>query len=260
MSIRVTITGADGRMGRALLEAVHGSPDHLLAGATERADHPLVGLPFHDLVLRGALEEALDVDVVVDFTAPEASMAHARACAARGVPLVVGTTGFSRVQQAELGQLATRIPVVSAPNMSVGVNLLFGLAARAAKVLGEAFDVEIVEAHHRHKKDAPSGTALRLGESVAAALGRDLSQELVTGRSGMTGERGRSDIAIHAIRGGDVVGDHTVLFLGDGERVELTHKASTRGNFARGALRAAFWVVGRPPGLYDMADVLGLAS
>jgi 4-hydroxy-tetrahydrodipicolinate reductase len=176
------------------------------------------------------------------------------------VPLVVGTTGFSRAQQAELAQLAGRIPVVSAPNMSIGVNLLFRLAARAAEVLGESFDVEIVEAHHRHKKDAPSGTALRLAESVAHALGRDLSKELVTGRSGLTGERERSNIAVHAVRGGDVVGDHTVFFLGDGERVELTHKASSRGNFARGALRAASWVVGRGPGLYDMADVLGLAS
>ena len=260
MPTRVTITGADGRMGRALVEAIAASPDHHLAGATERSGHPLIGLAFHDVVLRGTLGEALEADVVIDFTAPEASLAHARACALRGVPLVVGTTGFSASQKAELGAIAARIPVVSAPNMSVGVNLLFGLAARAAKVLGDSYDVEIVEAHHRHKKDAPSGTALGLAESVAGALGRDLGRELVTGRSGLTGARERSNIAIHAVRGGDVVGDHTVMFLGDGERVELTHKASTRGNFAKGALRAASWVVGRAPGLYDMADVLGLSS
>ena len=196
-------------------------------------------------------------DVVIDFTTPAASLAHAKACAARKVALVVGTTGFSAQAKAELAGFAATIPILMAPNMSVGVNVLFRLVAEAARALGSAYEVEIFELHHRNKKDAPSGTALRLAEVAAHALGLDPQTAAVYDRHGDTGERKPGTIGLQTLRGGDVVGEHTVLFLADGERLELTHRATSRENFARGAVRAARFLVGKPPGLYDMQDVLG---
>ena len=202
------------------------------------------------LALTGARAE-----VVIDFTSAEASLVHARLCAERGVPIVVGSTGFSLVQRSELKALSHKVALVVSPNTSIGVNLVVQMAGLLARALGEGFDVEVVETHHRMKKDAPSGTALRLAEELASALGRT-SADFTLGRQGQVGQRQKREIGVQAIRGGDVVGDHTVLFLGDGERVELTHRATSRDTFALGALRAARWVVGRAPGLYDMLDVL----
>jgi len=196
--------------------------------------------------------------VLIDFTSPAATLAHAAACAASGRALVVGTTGLTAAQKAELAGAAARTPVLFAANMSVGVTLCLALLRQAAQVLGDDFDVEIIEAHHRHKVDAPSGTALRMGEVVAEALGRNLADCAVYGREGQTGARDRRTIGFATVRGGDIVGDHTVLFAGEGERIEITHKASSRLTFARGALRAAAWLAGQPAGLYDMQDVLGL--
>lgn len=257
---RIVVTGIAGRMGGEIAKAVRETVGAQFVAGTIRRGGPAaevserLGLPVDD-----SLEAALDrgADVVIDFTAPEATAEHARICADRGKALVVGTTGLSPEQKGELLGLSARIPMVVAPNMSVGVNLLLRLAAEAARVLGEGYDVEIVEAHHRHKKDAPSGTALRIAEVVAEALGRDLAKDATYGRHGMTGPRPRSEIGIQTVRGGDVVGEHTLFFLGEGERLELTHRASSRGAFARGAVRAALWAVGRAPGLYDMQDVLG---
>jgi 4-hydroxy-tetrahydrodipicolinate reductase len=197
-------------------------------------------------------------DVVVDFTTHEASARHAEACADRGVALVIGSTGFTVEAKARVAAAARRIPVVLSPNMSVGVNVLFELVRQAAQVLGDAYDVEIVEIHHKKKRDAPSGTAVRLGEVAAEALGRDPKDAFAFARHGIMGERPPWQIGVQTLRGGDVVGEHTVYFCGEGERLELTHRATSRDQFARGAVRAAQWVPGRPAGLYDMADVLGL--
>jgi 4-hydroxy-tetrahydrodipicolinate reductase len=195
---------------------------------------------------------------VVDFTAFEVSARHAEVCAGRGVALVIGSTGFTAEARARVSEAARKVPLVLSPNMSVGVNVLFSLVEQAARVLGDAYDVEIVEMHHKMKKDAPSGTAVRLAEVAAGALGRDPRKDLAYARHGMIGERPPRQIGVQTLRGGDVVGEHTVFFAGQGERLELTHRATSREQFARGALRAAAWVVGRPPGLYDMQDVLGL--
>jgi 4-hydroxy-tetrahydrodipicolinate reductase len=197
-------------------------------------------------------------DAIVDFTRPEGTLAHLDACVAAGKRAVVGTTGFSAEEKARVVAAAKNIPIVMAPNFAVGVNVTFKLAEIAARILGDGYDVEIVEAHHRHKVDAPSGTALRLGEAVAAALGRDLAACAVYGREGITGERDAKTIAFHAIRGGDIVGEHTVIFAGEGERVEVTVRSGSRMTYAAGALRAAKWLQARGPGLYDMFDVLGL--
>jgi 4-hydroxy-tetrahydrodipicolinate reductase len=213
-----------------------------------------LGVPISDDPVR-ALER---VDVLVDFTRPDASLSYLEACRQTGRKMVIGTTGFDDAGKRRIAAAARDTAIVFAPNMSVGVNLCFRLLDIAARVLGDDVDVEIVEAHHRHKVDAPSGTALRMGEVVAAALGRDLADVAVYGRQGVTGERPSRSIGFATLRGGDIVGDHTVLFAGDGERVEITHKASSRMNFARGALRAAQWLTGRPVGLFDMQDVLGL--
>ena len=257
--VRVVVTGIAGRMGRAIAEAIDAMDGIRFVAGTIRRGGNAAGLSDRlAMPVDDSLEAALDrgADAVIDFTTPEASMEHARICAARGAALVVGTTGFSPEQKAALTAAAGRIPIVLAPNMSVGVNLLFRLAAEAARTLGDAYDVEIVEAHHRHKKDAPSGTALRLAEVVAGALGRDFDDVACYGRRGITGPRPPQEIGIQTVRGGDVVGEHTLLFLGEGERVELVHRASSRGAFAAGAVRAAVWAVGRAPGLYDMQDVL----
>jgi 4-hydroxy-tetrahydrodipicolinate reductase len=264
--LKVVIAGCSGRMGHALLEAVFADTELSLHGALDRADSQQIGrdageqfgkktgvLISHDV--RAALKGA---DVLVDFTRPEPSLLYLAACQEVGVNMVVGTTGFTVEQKALITNAAENISVVFAPNMSVGVTLLINLVQAAAKVLNEGFDIEVIEAHHRHKVDAPSGTALRLGEAAASALGRNLEECAIYGREGVTGERDPSTIGFATVRGGDVVGDHTVLFAGIGERVELTHKASSRATFALGALRAGKYMQGKKSGLFDMQDVLGL--
>jgi len=240
--------------------------DMVLAGVAERPDHDLVGQDV-SVVVGGAATGVLisaeigpDADVVVDFTVPASTAALARRCAEIGAALVSGTTNLTDEQRRRLEDAAERVPVVWAPNMSVGVNLLFQVAGSVAKALGDEYDVEIVEIHHRFKRDAPSGTARRLAEKVAEGLGRDLADCAVHGRHGDVGERTPAEIGIHAVRGGDVVGDHTVIFAALGERIELVHRAHSRDVFVRGALRAARWVAGKPAGLYSMGDVLGLGA
>ncbi|XXF76770.1 4-hydroxy-tetrahydrodipicolinate reductase [Myxococcaceae bacterium GXIMD 01537] len=266
--IRTVITGAAGRMGRTLVRLVRDTPGFELVGATGRPGSASIGqdaglaagLGPLGVTVVDDLGRALDAgaQAVIDFTGAQATVVHARLCAARGVPLVVGSTGLEPSATAEVAAAAKSIPVVMAPNMSVGVNVVIQVAAQLARVLGEGFDVEVLEAHHRMKKDAPSGTALRLAEALVEALERDPQKDLTYARHGLVGARPAREIGVQTLRGGDVVGEHTVYFLGDGERVELTHRATSRDQFARGALRAAAWLVGRPAGLYDMADVLGL--
>jgi 4-hydroxy-tetrahydrodipicolinate reductase len=264
--LKVVIAGCSGRMGHALLEGVFADAELALHGALDRADSPQIGrdageqfgkksgvLISHDVdaALKGA-------DVLVDFTRPEPSLVYLAACQKAGVNMVIGTTGFTSEQKDIIAKVAKDISVVFAPNMSVGVTLLINLVQAAAKVLSEGYDIEVIEAHHRHKVDAPSGTALRLGEAAASALGRNLEECAIYGREGVTGERDPSTIGFATVRGGDVVGDHTVLFAGIGERVELTHKASSRATFALGALRAGKFMQDKNSGLFDMQDVLGL--
>ncbi len=264
MTTRIAVTGVTGRMGAALVRTVRDDPKAKLVGGTERKGHAAVGLDVGLAAHLGALEAPVvdelpqllkGCDVVIDFTSPEASLEHAAACANAGVALVVGSTGFSDEAKRVIGRHALKIPVVMSPNMSIGVNLMIEVAAELARRLGEGFEVDILEAHHRMKKDSPSGTALRLGEEIARALGRT-PEDFRQSRVGQIGERPRKEIGIQALRGGDVVGEHTVYFFGEGERLELTHRASSRDQFARGAVRAAKWVVGKPPGLYGMSDVL----
>jgi dihydrodipicolinate reductase len=264
--LKTVIAGVSGRMGRALLEAVAADPGCALHGALDRAGSRAVGQDagiytggHAGVTITDQTAAALaDADVLVDFTRPEATFAYIDACRKAGVKLIIGTTGFDAAGKAAIEEAAGDIGIVFAPNFSVGVNLLMKLAETAASVLSEGYDIEIVEAHHRHKVDAPSGTALGIGQAVAGALGRDLKTCAVYGREGVTGERKPETIGFATVRGGDIVGDHTLLFAGVGERVELTHKASSRATFAQGALRAAKWLQGRGPGLYDMRDVLGL--
>lgn len=263
--VKTVITGVTGRMGEMLVKLVRDTEGFSLSGGTEKKGSPAVGLDVGLACHLGMLEvpcvdslaDALDgANVVIDFTTPEASVAHARACAARKVPLVVGSTGFSADAKGEIAEAARSIPVVMSPNMSIGVNLVIEIAALLATRLGRDFDIDVLEAHHRHKKDAPSGTALRLADEIAKALLRR-PEEIRTSRVGAIGERRREEIGVQTLRGGDVVGEHTVYFFGDGERIELTHRATSREQFGRGALRAAKWIQGRAPGLYGMADVLG---
>lgn len=242
--IRVAVAGASGRMGRMLIEAVEAAPDCSLAGTLD--------------IGRDIASNLATAQVLIDFTRPEGTMAHLAACRERGVKMVIGTTGFSDAQKAEIAALAKHIALMVAPNMSVGVNVVLRLLDTAARALAEGYDIEIVEAHHRHKVDAPSGTALKMGEVVAAALGRDLKQHAVYGREGVTGERDPSTIGFATVRGGDIVGDHTVMFCGTGERIEIAHKSSSRATYAQGALRAARFLMNKPNGLFDMNDVLGL--
>jgi 4-hydroxy-tetrahydrodipicolinate reductase len=266
MSVQIVIAGVSGRMGRALLEAVVDDADCALHAAIDRPGSPLVGQDAG--VAWGAASGVAVADqpavalqgahALIDFTRPEATFGYLDACVAAGVPLVIGTTGFDEAGRSRIAKAAQQIPIVFAPNMSVGVNLLLKLAELAAQVLQDGYDIEIIEAHHRHKIDAPSGTALGLGQAVARAIDRDLANCAVYGREGVTGERDPKTIGFATVRGGDIVGDHTLLFAGIGERVELTHKASSRATFALGALRAAKWLQGRTPGLYDMRDVLNL--
>jgi len=264
--VKIAIAGAAGRMGRTLVEAVLRSGDLSLGAALEAAGHPRLGhdageplgTPCGVRITEDVAAAVAAADCLIDFTAPPATLAHAAACAAAGRAIVIGTTGFSPEEKARVVAAAGRIPIAMAPNFAIGVNVVCKLAEVAARILGDGYDVEIVEAHHRHKVDAPSGTALRLGEAVAAALGRDLGAVAVHGREGITGARGAKEIAFHAIRGGDLVGEHTVLFAGEGERVEVTVRSGSRMTYAQGALRAARWLRGKPAGLYDMFDVLGL--
>jgi 4-hydroxy-tetrahydrodipicolinate reductase len=252
-------------MGKVLLEAIEQSPDCVLHGALERSGSVFIGRPASvlggsgDVLVTDDMVTALTgADALIDFTRPEGTLAHLALCRTLGVNIIIGTTGFDVEQKQAISAAGQDIGVVFAPNMSVGVNLSFKLLEIAARVLNEGYDIEVVEAHHRHKVDAPSGTALRMGEVVAAALGRNLSECAVYGREGVTGERDPSTIGFATVRGGDIVGDHTVMFAGIGERVEITHKASSRMTFAQGALRAARFLAVSPAGDYDMQDVLGL--
>lgn len=265
---RVAVAGATGRMGHMLIEAVHAAPDCILVGALDRADSPALGQDagafagWASGVPVGAdLAAGLaDAQCLIDFTRPEATLAHLAACRAQGVSLVIGTTGFSAAEKARIAEAAQDIAIVLAPNMSVGVNVLMRLLDVAARSLATGYDIEIIEAHHRHKVDAPSGTALAMGAAAARALGRDLAQVAVYGRHGTTGERDPAAIGFTAVRGGDIVGDHTALFAGTGERIEITHRAASRLTYAQGALRACRFLSGRAKGLYDMQAVLGLAT
>ena len=244
MPIRVAVAGASGRMGQMLIEAVGAADDMALAGTLD------VGLD-----TRAGLANA---QVLIDFTRPEGTLAHLAVCRELGVNAVIGTTGFSDAQKDEIKAHAQHIAIMMAPNMSVGVNVVFKLLDMAARALHEGYDIEIIEAHHRHKVDAPSGTALKMGEVVAAALGRDLKDCAVYAREGVTGERDPSSIGFATVRGGDIVGDHTVMFAGTGERIEITHRSNSRAGYAQGSLRAARFLAGRQSGLFGMNDVLGL--
>lgn len=265
--LRVAIAGCTGRMGHMLIEAVLAADDCVLAGALDRDGSPALGQDAtaflgkaSGVTITSDLHAGLKgADCLIDFTRPEGTMAHLAVCRELGVKLVIGTTGFSGEQKAAIGAAAQDIAVVMAPNMSVGVNVVLRLLDTAARALKEGYDIEIVEAHHRHKVDAPSGTALKMGEVVAAAIGRDLKDCAVYGREGVTGERDPSTIGFATVRGGDVVGDHTVMFMGTGERIEITHKSSSRATYAQGSLRAVRFLAGKASGLYGMDDVLGFA-
>lgn len=264
---RIAVMGAAGRMGKTLIEAVQLAPGAGLTAAIDRPDSTLVGADAGELAALGRIGVPLsgdvakvgeEFDVLIDFTHPTVTLKNLAFCRKAGKAMVIGTTGFSPEEKALLAEAGNDIPIVFAANFSVGVNLCLKLLDTAARVLGDDVDIEIMEAHHRHKVDAPSGTAVRMGEVVANALGRDLKQVAVYGREGQTGARERQTIGFATVRAGDVVGDHTVLFAADGERVEITHKASSRMTFAKGAVRAALWLDGRAPGFYDMQDVLDL--
>ncbi len=263
---RIGVVGAGGRMGRMLIEAVLKGEGVLLGAAFDVPGSPaigknageLVGLPADVLITDDVAAGLKQIDVLIDFTRPQGTLVHLELCRQAGVGMVIGTTGFEADGKAAIAAAARDIPVVFAPNMAVGVNVVFKLLDMAARIMNQGYDIEVVEAHHRMKIDAPSGTALRMGEVVAAALGRDLEECAIYGREGVTGERDPSTIGFATVRGGDIVGDHTVMFCGIGERVEITHKASSRMPYALGSLRAARFMAGRKNGLFDMQDVLGL--
>lgn len=257
--IRVVIAGAGGRMGRALVEAAQLDRSLEIAAALDAPGSASLGSRIGGVEVTPDVARAVSAaDVFVDFTRPEGTLAHLAACLEAGRAMVIGTTGFSAAQRGQIEAGARRVPVVMAPNFAIGVNVVFKLAETAARILGDDFDVEILEAHHRHKVDAPSGTALKLGEVVASALHRRLDDVAVHGRHGETGERPVKAIGFHAVRGGDIVGEHTVIFAGTGERVEVAVRSQSRATYALGALRAAKWLHGRGAGMYDMADVLDL--
>jgi 4-hydroxy-tetrahydrodipicolinate reductase len=242
--LRIAVAGASGRMGQMLIEAVGQADDMTLSGKLDLGLDTRAGLA--------------NAQVLIDFTRPEGTLAHLQVCRELGVAAVIGTTGFSEAQKAEIAGHAQHLAIMMAPNMSVGVNVVFKLLDMAARALNEGYDIEIIEAHHRNKIDAPSGTALAMGEVVAKALGRKLADNAVFGREGITGVRDPSTIGFATVRGGDIIGDHTVLFAGIGERIEITHKSSSRATYAQGSLRAARFLAHSGPGLYDMNDVLGL--
>ena len=263
---RVAVAGASGRMGHMLIEAIRASDDCRLAGALDVPSSPAIGNDAcaflghaSGVAVTPDLDTGLrDARVLIDFTRPEGTMAHLAACRRLGVGMVIGTTGLSEAQKAQIADAAKSIPIMFAPNMSVGVNVTLKLLQMAARALSTGYDIEIIEAHHRHKVDAPSGTALKMGEVIAEAIGRDLKSCAVYAREGVTGERDPSTIGFSTIRGGDIVGDHTVLFAGTGERIEITHKSASRATYAQGSLRAVRFLAGKKNGLYDMFDVLGL--
>ena len=265
-TLRIAIAGASGRMGRMLIEAVNNAPDATLAGALDVPGSPALGADASaflgvnsGVAITADLHAGLkDAHYLIDFTRPEGTLAHLQVCRELGVKMIIGTTGFTEAQKAEITDAARDIAIMMSPNMAVGVNVVFKLLAQAAKALKEGYDIEIIEAHHRHKVDAPSGTALKMGEVVAEAVGRNLQECAVYGREGVTGERDPSTIGFATIRGGDVVGDHTVLFAGIGERIEITHKSSSRATYVQGSLRAVRFLSHQPHGLFDMDDVLGL--
>ncbi len=265
--IKAIVTGAAGRMGCSIIRAIHQTDGIEVVGAVERDGHPLFGRDAGEVAGLGpmkvrivyGLENILErADVVIDFTTPQATIANMEKVTTSGKAWVIGSTGFTKEEEDNLRRLTGKFPCVFSPNMSVGVNILFRIIQDVAKVLGDDYDVEIIEAHHRHKKDAPSGTAMKMAQVVANSLGRDLSVVGKFSRHGITGERDRKEIGVQSIRAGDIVGDHTVMFCGTGERIEITHRAQSRDNFAIGAVRAAMWVVKQKPGMYDMMDVLGL--
>lgn len=265
--VRVAVIGAAGRMGRALIQAITEGEGVVLTAAIDRPGNSLIGTDAGEMAAIGKLGVSVadsleavqdDFDVLIDFTAPAATVANARFCAEHGKKMAIGTTGLNDDEKAQLAESAQKTAIMFAPNMSMGVNLCFKLLEIAAKVLGDEVDIEVLESHHRHKVDSPSGTALRMGEVVAETLGRDLKQVAVYGREGQDGPRDRNTIGFATVRAGDIVGEHTVMFAADGERVEITHKATSRMNFARGAVRACRWLDGKASGLYDMQDVLGL--
>ncbi len=265
--VRTIITGAAGRMGMRLVALTQETEGLSLTGAIERKEHPALGQdagePAHigktGILLSDDLQACLaQSDVVIDFTSPSSCLAHLDQVVKASKAMVIGTTGFSDQELTQLKALATKIPCVFSPNMSVGINVLVNTIGKIAKALGETYNIEVIEAHHNKKKDAPSGTALKLAEALADGMGWNLEEVGVYARHGMTGERKTKEIGIQTIRAGDIVGDHTILFAGPGERIEITHRAHTRDTFARGALRAVEWVAHKPPGLYSMADVLGL--
>jgi 4-hydroxy-tetrahydrodipicolinate reductase len=266
MTHTIAIAGASGRMGQMLIEAVRAADDCRLGGALDMAGSPALGQdagafsgqPTGVLITSDLQQGLKGCDVLIDFTRPEGTLAHLRVCRELGVAVVIGTTGFTDAQKVEIAEASKDIAVVMAPNMSVGVNVTLKLLEMAAKALSTGYDIEIVEAHHRHKVDAPSGTALKMGEVIAGALGRDLKECAVYERYGVTGERDPSSIGFATIRGGDIVGDHTVLFAGTGERIEISHKSSSRATYTQGSLRAARFLAGRKAGLFDMFDVLNL--
>ncbi|RZJ14357.1 MAG: 4-hydroxy-tetrahydrodipicolinate reductase [Acidovorax sp.] len=263
---RVAVAGASGRMGRMLIEAIRATDDLVLAGAMDVPASPGIGSDAtaflghaSGVAITADIAAGLkNADVLIDFTRPEGTLAHLAVCSELGVKAVIGTTGFSDAQKAEIAAHAQRTAIVMAPNMSVGVNVTLKLLEMAAKAMSSGYDIEIIEAHHRHKVDAPSGTALKMGEVIAEAMGRNLKECAVFAREGVTGERDPSSIGFSAIRGGDIVGDHTVLFAGVGERIEISHKSSNRSGYAQGSLRAVRFLVGRTTGMFDMFDVLDL--
>jgi len=263
--MKLAIAGASGRMGRMLIEAALAEPDTSIAAAFDRADSPDIGRDCGEFLGRATatpvsadLRALAGCDVLIDFTRPEATLAHLDACVAAGTSIVIGTTGFDDAGRAAIRHASERIGVVFSPNMSVGVNATFKLLEMAAKMMNRGYDIEIIEAHHRHKVDAPSGTALKMGEIIATALGRNLKDCGVYAREGITGERNPSTIGFSTVRGGDIVGDHTVLFAGTGERLEITHRSGSRATYAEGSLRAVRFLSGKRNGLFDMFDVLGL--
>ena len=266
MSLRIAVAGASGRMGQMLIEAINAADDCELAGALDVPTSPGIGndasafLGRHSgVVITSDLRAGLaNAQVLIDFTRPEGTLAHLAVCRELGVKAVIGTTGFSEEQKAQIAAHAAHSAIVMAPNMSVGVNVVMKLLDMAARALKEGYDIEVIEAHHRHKVDAPSGTALKMGEVLAAAVGRDLKDCAVYAREGVTGERDPSTIGFSTIRGGDIVGDHTVLFAGTGERIEITHRSSSRATYAQGSLRAARFLANHARGLFDMNHVLGI--
>jgi len=264
--LNIAVAGASGRMGRMLIEAISQAPDLQLCGALDVVGSPALGqdaaafsgTPSGVLITADLAQGLGQADCLIDFTRPEGTLKHLEYCAEHGVKMIIGTTGFDEAGKAAIARAAQKIGIVFSPNMSVGVNVTMKLLELAAKSFSEGYDIEIIEAHHRHKVDAPSGTALKMGEVIAQAIGRDLKDVAVYAREGVTGERDPSTIGFSAIRGGDIVGDHTVLFAGIGERIEITHKSSSRVTYANGSLRAARFVQNQASGLFDMNDVLGL--